>query len=110
MGEYLESQLINEVPLKSSFDTKMNIPLWFWNLTGRLQWFLNCRRQVETRRQTRARAKEFAELIRNDDMDVAVVTHGFYMHTLFQEMKKVGFRMTGSSIKFKNGEYVTAKK
>ena len=110
MGEYLESQLINEVPLKSSFDTKMNIPLWFWNLTGRLQWFLNCRRQVETRRQTRARAKEFAELIRNDDMDVAVVTHGFYMHTLFQEMKKVGFRMTGPSIKFKNGEYVTAEK
>ena len=44
MGEYLESQLINEVPLKSSFDTKMNILLWFWNLTGRLQWFLNCRR------------------------------------------------------------------
>ena len=63
----------------------MNIPLWFWNLTGRLQCFLNCRRQVETRRQTRARAKEFAELIRNDDMDVAVVTHGFYMHTLFAD-------------------------
>ena len=46
-GEYSESGLINEVPLKSSFDTKMNMPLWFWNLTGRLQWFVNSRRQDE---------------------------------------------------------------
>ena len=78
----VESPLINEVPLKSSFDTKTNMPLWFWNLTGRLQWFVNSRRQAEGRRQTRKRVKEFVELIRNDDMDIAVVTHGFYMHTL----------------------------
>ena len=99
-GEHLESPLINEVPLKSSFDTKTNMPLWFWNLTGRLQWFINCRRQPQVRRQTRKRAKEFVELIRNDDMDIAVVTHGFYMHTLLQEMKKVGFKMTGGVCEF----------
>lgn len=108
--EYLESPLLNEVPLKSSFDTKMYMPLWFWNLTGRLQWFINYRRQAEGRRQTRERAKEFVELIKSDDMDLAVVTHGFYMHTLLQEMKKGGFRMTGSSVKFKNGKYVIAEK
>ena len=109
-GEYFESGLINEVPLKSSFDTKVNMPLWFWNLTGRLQWFVNSGRQVEGRRQTRERAKEFVEMIGNDDMDVAVVTHGFFMHTLLKEMKKVGFKMTGTSVKFKNGEYVIAAK
>ena len=109
-GEYFESGLINEVPLKSSFDTKVNMPLWFWNLTGRLQWFVNSGRQVEGRRQTRERAKEFVEMIGNDDMDVAVVTHGFYMHTLLKEMRKAGFRMMGSSLKFKNGEYVIATK
>ena len=73
-------------------------------------WLINCRRQAEGRRQTRKRAKEFVELIINDDMDIAVVTHGFYMHTLLQEMKKVGFKMTGSFVKFRNGEYVTAEK
>ena len=108
--EYFESQLINEVPLKSSFDTKMNMPLWFWNLTGRLQWFVNSRRQDKGHGKTKERAKEFVVMIRNDDMDVAVVTHGFYMHSLLQEMKKAGFRMTGSSVKFKNGEYVIAEK
>ncbi len=87
--EYFESWLINEVPLKSCADTKMNMPLWFWNLAGRLQWFINCRRQAEGHRQTRERAKEFVELIKSDDMDLAVVTHGFYMHTLLQEIKSI---------------------
>ena len=108
-GNYYESRYINEVPLKSSLDTKMNMPLWFWNLTGRLQWLINNRRQVEGCRQTRERAKAFVEMIRIDGMNVAVVTHGFYMHTLLQEMKKAGFRMTGASVKFKNGEYVIAE-
>ena len=109
-GEYFESGLINEVPLKSSFNSKISMPLWFWNLSGRLQWLINCRRQAEGRRQTRNRAKGFVELIKNDDMDVAVVTHGFYMHTLLKEMRKAGFRMKRSSLKFKNGEYVVAEK
>ncbi len=55
---YYESGLINEVPLKSSLDTKMNMPLWFWNLTGRLQWFADCSRQAEGHRQTWHRIKE----------------------------------------------------
>ena len=109
-GEYFESRLINKVPLKSSFDTKMNMPIWFWNLTGRLQWFFNCRRQDEERIQTKKRAKEFVEMIRNDDVDIIVVTHGFYMHTLLREMKKVRFKMTGTSAIFQNGEYVIAEK
>ena len=105
---YSASGLINEVPLKSSFDTRINMPLWFWNLTGRLQWLFNCSRQVEGHRQTKERAKEFIELIGKDDRDIAVVTHGFYMHTLLGEMKKAGFRMEKTSVKFKNGEYIIA--
>ena len=109
-GKYLECGLINEVPLKSSFDTKTNMPLWFWNLTGRLQWFFNCQRQTEGYRQTRERANKFVKLIGKDDIDIAVVTHGFYMHTLTREMKKAGFRIENFSVKFKNGEYVIAEK
>ena len=107
---YSETGLINEVPLKSGFDTKMNMPLWFWNLTGRLQWLLNSSRQVEGHRQTRARAKEFVDLISRDDVDIAVVTHGFFMHTLLREMKEAGFRIENSSVKFNDGECVMAEK
>ena len=109
-GTYFDSRLINEVPLKSGFDTQFNLPLWFWNLAGRLQWLINCPRQVEGNRQTKERAKEFIELVSKDNMDVAVVTHGFYMHILLREMKEAGFRMVNSSVKFKNGEYVIAEK
>ena len=86
------------------------MPLLFWNVTGRLQWLMNCSRQAEGRRQTRERAKKFAELISKDNMDAAVVTHGFFMHTLLREMKKAGFRIENSSVKFKNGECVIAEK
>ena len=107
---YIRSELINEVPLRSSFDTKREMPLWFWNSSGRLQWFFNSKRQPEGRKQTIERARRFVELICNNNDDCAVVTHGFFMHTLIQEIQKAGFIMSNSSVKYKNGEYVIAEK
>ena len=104
----IESGLIDEVPLRSSFDTKKKMPLWFWNMSGRLQWFINSTRQIEGRSQTRKRASRFVTLIRNENRNCAVVTHGFFMHTLLQELKKAGFRINNFSVKYKNGEYVIA--
>ena len=106
---YDNSELINEVPLRSSFDTKREMPLWFWNSSGRLQWFFNSKRQPEGRKQTIERARRFVELICNNNDDCAVVTHGFFMHTLIQEIPKAGFIMSYSSVKYKNGEYVIAE-
>ena len=42
-------------PLRSSFDTKFKLPLWFWNLSGRLQWLINSSRQPEGRLRTQER-------------------------------------------------------
>ncbi len=106
--DHIKSGLINEVPLRSSFDTKKKIPLWFWNLSGRLQWFVNSSRQTEGRNQTKERAKQFVAMICNEGMDCAVITHGFFMHTLLSEMKKAGFRTNNSSAEYKNGEYIIA--
>ena len=109
-GRFIKTGLINEVPLRSSFDTKMELPLWFWNFTGRLQWLINSSRQAEGRKQTQDRARHFVLMISGEDSDCAVITHGFYMHTFLQEMKKAGFRISKSSVKYKNGEYVVAEK
>ena len=108
--DYAESCLINEVPLRSGFDTGKKMPLWFWNTLGRLQWFTNNKRQAEGRDQTRERARQFITMIASENMDCAVVTHGFFMHTLLQEMKKAGFRINKSSAAYKNGECVVAVK
>ncbi len=109
-GSYTESGLINEVPLRSGFDTEKKMLLWFWNILGRLQWFTNNKRQVEGHDQTKERARRFVAMITSENMDCAVVTHGFFMHTLRQEMKKAGFRINKSSAAYKNGECVVAVK
>ena len=107
--DYIESGLINEVPLRSSFDTRTKMPLWFWNLTGRLQWFFGSSRQAEVGNKTKERAKQFVTIITNENTDCAVITHGFFMHTLISEMKKAGFKTNKSSAEYKNGEYIIAE-
>ncbi len=109
-GDYTETGLINEVPLRSSYDTNRKMPLWFWNLSGRIQWLVNSARQVEGRNKTKERARRFIATVSQEKMNCAVITHGFYMHTLLDEMKKAGFRTTRSSVGYNNGEYVIAEK
>ena len=108
--EYIRSELINEVPLGSSFDTKRELPLWFWNTTGRLQWFFNCKRQSEGRKQTIERARRFVQMICEDNADCVIISHGFFMHTLIKEIKKAGFKTNNPSAVYKNGECVMAEK
>ena len=105
-----QTEWVDEVPLRSSFDTKIRLPLWFWNLSGRLQWFINSSRQLEGRLHTRARAGKMVALLCREGADGVIVTHGFFMFTLLREMKHAGFRISKSHAKYQNGEYVIAKK
>lgn len=100
----------DEVPMRSGFDTKIKLPVWFWNLSGRLQWFFNSPRQAEGRRGTQARARNMVDLLCREGADAAIVTHGFYMITLLREMKHAGFRISKSHLNYQNGEYVIAEK
>lgn len=106
--EFIVSELIHEVPLRSGFDTKLKLPRWFWYVLGRLQWYMNNSRQPETRKYSRERAGRFIELICNDDIDCTVVTHGFFMHTLLSELKKAGFSVPKTHAKYRNGECIVA--
>ena len=106
---YVVTGWIDEVPLSSCFDTRRKLPVWFWNVAARLQWFFNCSRQQEVRIQTERRIKWFLDMILKDNVDCAVVTHGFYMHFLVQKMKKTGFTLDNDHIHYKNGECVIAE-
>ncbi len=101
---------INEVPLKSSFDTGLRLPLWFWNVSGRLQWLCNSGRQPETRHQTKDRAELFVQKIEKAGGDYAIVTHGFFMHTLIAVMKQHGFKPDKVRLNYQNGEAIILKK
>ena len=108
--ELTETGLINEIPLGSSFDTARKMPLWFWNISGRLQWLFNSPRQAEGISKTMRRARRFVKMIIEEDTDCAIVTHGFYMNILLREIRKNGFRINRTHAAYKNGEYVIAEK
>ncbi len=107
--DYISTDLINEVPLSASFNTGAKLPLLFWNVTGRLQWYFNNRRQKESKLETEKRTKQFVKMLMEKNEDCVVVTHGFFMHTLVAELKKVHFGIENSSLKYANGECVIAR-
>ena len=108
--EFCSTDQINEVPLRSAFDTGLKLPLWFWNVAGRLQWICNSGRQPETKRQTKKRADRFVQDLLKADEDCVLVTHGFFMHTLISVMKQYGFKTDNASLQYKNGEAIVLVK
>ena len=101
-----QTELLDEVPLRSSFDTELRLPLWFWNLTGRIQWFLNHPRQAESRRLTERRARKLVGKVCAAGEDCILVTHGFYMHTLVKEFQKAGFKTKQRRAYYQNGQEI----
>ena len=105
-----QTELIDEVPLRSAFDSKIRFPLWLWNFAGRIQWFFNIERQSEGRFNTKKRAKSFVNMLCKDREDAIVITHGFFMHTLLNAFKDEGFRYDKSNVHYKTGSYVVVEK
>ena len=104
--DFKKTSLLNEVPLRSGFDTEIRMPLWFWNALGRLQWLTGSKRQPESKAQTTLRARQFADSVRNQNVDCAIVTHGFFMHTFIKALEKEGFRADKNRINYKNAEAI----
>ena len=102
--------LINEVPEVSGFDTRLKIPRFLHAGVGRVQWLYCAQRQPESRKETRRRAERFVEHLIRRNEDCIVFTHGFFMITLFREMKKRGFRLDHTRIHYANGECVVCEK
>ena len=110
MGFY-EMPELGEVPLKSFTDTEKQFPLWIWNVLGRLQWYAERTRQPETRNSTIQRANKVIELCEREKEDCILITHGFFMRTLFKVLKKRGYSLSGSSqLEVKNLQIVWAEK
>lgn len=104
------TSLINEVAERSGFDSELKLPVLVWSVVSRIQWFANMRRQPETRTQTRRRAEKFASHLIRQNEDCVVFTHGFFMVTLMQELKKRGFRLDHERLFYANGEVVICKR
>ena len=104
--DFRRTSLINEVPLHSGFDTAVKMPLWFWNVLGRLQWLAGNKRQPEIKAQTAKRAEQFVKQIIKSNEDCVIVTHGFFMHILINVLEKEGFKADKNRVNYRNGEVI----
>lgn len=86
------------------------LPLIFWNVFWRLQWFLDREPQSEGRKETIQRAEQFVAMLIEKDRDCMIISHGFFMHTLIRIMKKHAFKVDHISVTYSNGEYILAKR
>lgn len=107
--DFIATKLLDEVPLCASVISNTKLPLIFWNVSGRLQWFFNRHSQKECRKETIYRAKQFIEMIIKKDNDCIIVTHGFFMHTLLSQMKKQVFKISHIRLSYSNGECIIAE-
>ena len=82
---------MQEVPLRSFADCKIKLPLWIWNVMGRIQWKLCIRRQQESYRQTQKRAFDVITYLESKKEDCILVTHGFFMRVLINELRKQNY-------------------
>lgn len=107
--DFISTKLIDEVPLCASIATNKKFPLLFWNISGRLQWLFNIRKQKECRKETIHRAEKFVEMITEKRVDCVIVTHGFFMHTLIKVMKNNAFHINHTRLSYSNGECMIAE-
>lgn len=108
LGMDIEAQktdLINEVPIAPFIDTDFKIPTPVWRVMGRVQWFLNIKRQPEIRRETLNRIETLINRLEKEKSDVLIIGHGFYFSQLKNVLKNRGYAGRGKSY-YKNGEMV----
>lgn len=102
---------IGEVPLKSFMDTSKSLPLWIWNVLGRMQWYIGNNRQLEIRKDTIQRANKVIDICEQGKEDCVLVTHGFFIKVLLKVLKSRGYKLFGHNrVKIENLQIIWAEK
>lgn len=92
-GKIIYTDLIVEVPVTPFTKNKIKLPSFVWHLGGRIAWHKNHHSQPEKRSETLIRIKSFLdEISGNNYKSVLVVTHGFFMRVLVEQLIKNGYK------------------
>lgn len=87
------TDLLREVKMYPVKKLSIRIPSFIWSISSRVAWKLNHGSQLETASYTRKRAKEFlSKLDLNSDQNILIVSHGFFLITLIDELRLLGFK------------------
>jgi len=94
-GEIETTPLLREVPFSGFLPRKAKLPLFLWQSTSRVGWWLNHASQSETRRQTLERIADFTRLLKDKHRPgerILIVSHGWYMQYFEKALNRTGFR------------------
>ncbi len=100
----LKTSLLDEIRMEPLFYSPVPLPTLLWMILGRLGWILNFKNINEGIIKSKARVKDFVELIVKNGEDVTVVGHGLYFTLLMSELKTYNFSGQFKPKYFKNGE------
>lgn len=92
-GPIHTTPLLREVPFTAFMPRALYLPLFVWQATSRVGWYLQHSAQSEKRSQTDSRIAEFLMQLKREhaDRNVLIVTHGFFMQFLQKQLLAAGF-------------------
>jgi len=94
-GTIETSPLLREVPFSGFLPRRAKLPLFLWQSTSRVGWWLNHASQSENRRQTMERIAAFTRQLQERHtrgQRILIVSHGWYMQYFEKELNRAGFR------------------
>ena len=92
-GGVITSDLLREVPILPFTKRNFVLPAFFWHTAARIAWVKNRPSQPEGKLQTQERIKKFLEMINASNYkNILIVSHGFFMGSLFRELIRRGFK------------------
>lgn len=103
------TSLINEVPIAPFINTNFRLPTFIWMVLGRIQWYLNIKKQIETKKDTYIKINKLICKLENEKRDILLIGHGFYFSQLKKVLKKNKYSGNGKNY-YKNGEVIKFNK
>ena len=92
-GKIIITDLLREVPILPFTKTDFIFPAFVWHTAARIAWLKNRPSQPEGKFKTEERIKKFLEIINSSNHErVLIVSHGFFMNSIFRELLKLGFK------------------
>lgn len=94
-GAIETTPLLREVPFSGFLPRRAKLPLFLWQSTSRVGWWLNHASQSENRRQTLERIAAFVRQLQERHtrgQRILIVSHGWYMQYFEKELNRAGFR------------------
>lgn len=90
-GEIIQSKLLREIDMRPWRMWPFRLPSTIWSMLARVAWYIGDASQTENRWETIKRARIFIERLDANE-DVLIVSHGFFLISFIQELRRRGFK------------------